>query len=184
MTASVSPELALILAALVGAGAVLDLRSGRIPNGLILVIAALGVVSGLPLGAPLRHLALAAAGIGVGLGFWIVPFALRWVGGADVKLVAAAGAWLGPLATLRLSLFAALAGGLLALLYLWLRSPSIRAARLQLTTLHSPRGRLPFVMPAARPRPSVRTNGDGERGMAYAVAIFIGLAAELALGLI
>jgi prepilin peptidase CpaA len=51
----------------------------------------------------------------VGLAAWLPPYALGALGAGDVKLFAAAAAWLGPRGVLPATLYAALAGGALAL---------------------------------------------------------------------
>ena len=51
------------------------------------------------------------AGWAVGLAMFLPVFALRGIGGGDVKLVAALGAWIGPGAAVWLALWAAVAGG-------------------------------------------------------------------------
>ncbi len=80
-------SVAFIALALLAAGS--DLRSRRIANELVLVILAGGLVyQGLSLDG--------LAGAAVGFALLFVPFALRWVGGADIKVLAAFGAWLGP----------------------------------------------------------------------------------------
>jgi prepilin peptidase CpaA len=81
-----------------------DLRHRRVSNRLCALIAVTGLArqaATLQLGS----LALGLAGIAVGLAVLLPAFAARWVGGGDVKLLAALGAWLGP--------WGALVGGLL-----------------------------------------------------------------------
>jgi prepilin peptidase CpaA len=99
-------SVAFIALALVAA--VSDLLTRRIKNELVLVILAGGLAyQGLSLDG--------LAGAGVGLALLIVPFAARWVGGADVKVLAAFGAWLGPWGALLGGLLGIGLGGLLAL---------------------------------------------------------------------
>ena len=57
-------------------------------------------------------------GLIVGLGLWLPFYMLRWLGAGDVKLFAAAGAWLGPLSTIEGALIAACAGALLAIVWM------------------------------------------------------------------
>jgi prepilin peptidase CpaA len=108
-----TPHVVALIVAL--AGCLTDLRTRRIPNALTLG-AALGafgyylVTDGWP------GLAWSAAGWAVGLAMFLPFFMLRGIGGGDVKLVAALGAWVGPGAAVWVALFAALAGGPLALL--------------------------------------------------------------------
>jgi prepilin peptidase CpaA len=58
---------------------------------------------------------MAAAGWGVGLLLFLPLFVRRGTGGGDVKLLAASGAWLGPGPVVWIALWAAVAGGALAL---------------------------------------------------------------------
>jgi prepilin peptidase CpaA len=169
------PELGLFLVGLVGVAVVLDVRFGRIPNSLLLAIAGLGLTARLALAGPTDGLVAGLAGLAVGLAIWIGPFALRWVGAADVKLVAAVGAWLGPLATFRVSLAAGLAGGLMGLAYLLatrrrVATEALETMQVQLLQLRVMKRFSPGTMTAVR-----------ERGMPYAIAILAGLLAELIL---
>lgn len=105
--------LAAALLGLVGAAVVWDLRERRIPNGLTIGAA----LAALALRAPAGGDAVLAGLAGLGLGFLAaLPFfALGGLGGGDVKLLAAVGAFLGP-GPLPVALLAtALAGGALAL---------------------------------------------------------------------
>lgn len=94
---------------------VTDLRARRIPNVLTGTAA---------IGAVLFHLAtggwLVAAwsivGMVVGALLFLPMFALRGMGGGDVKLLAAVGAWLGPGHVVTAALATSIAGGVLALL--------------------------------------------------------------------
>jgi prepilin peptidase CpaA len=89
------------------AAAVSDLLTRKIKNELVLVILIGGLVyQGLSLDG------LAGAGVGFALLFF--PFAARWVGGADIKVLAAFGAWLGPWGALLGGLAGIGLGGLLA----------------------------------------------------------------------
>jgi prepilin peptidase CpaA len=95
-----------------------DVLSRRIPNGLNLLIAIfflpLAWASGMPLHTIILH---AACGAGVlGLGFAL--FSLRWLGGGDAKLLAAAAVWFGLEGLATFLTTTALAGGLLALVML------------------------------------------------------------------
>jgi prepilin peptidase CpaA len=91
-----------------------DLRSRRIPNLLTFSTAALGIVAGGSTNG-LDGILTGAAGWVVGLAIFFVPFALRGLGGGDVKLLAALGAWLGPTDVIWVALYTGVAGGVLAL---------------------------------------------------------------------
>jgi prepilin peptidase CpaA len=98
--------------ALVASG--FDLKSRRIPNVLTFGATAAGVVFAAATGG--------FAGIGAGLAGWLIAMAL-WLpiyavggmGAGDVKLMAAIGMWMGPAGALHAALYAAIAGGVLAL---------------------------------------------------------------------
>lgn len=98
-----------------------DLRGRRIPNraSVILALAFLpaALLAGLPWPAILvQHLGAGLLVFAVG----IPLFALGWLGGGDVKLLAATGLWFGWQGLFPLLLMTALAGGGLALLMLLL----------------------------------------------------------------
>lgn len=91
-----------------------DLRSWRIPNALTAPAALAGLGYHLTT-AGLPGLKTSALGIIVGLGIFIIPYLLGGLGGGDVKLLGAIGAWLGPEGILFASFYTALVGGLFAL---------------------------------------------------------------------
>jgi prepilin peptidase CpaA len=102
----------LAFAAFAVAGAVSDARTHRIPNRLVLA----GLVAALLLRAlwglgPLWH---GVAGLLIGLAFGFPLFLLRAFGGGDVKFLAVCGAFVGLPLIGRAALWAAVAGGLLA----------------------------------------------------------------------
>jgi prepilin peptidase CpaA len=105
-----SSTCALVVAA---TACVTDIRSRRIPNVLTFGSAA---------GALIYH-SIAQGGLGFGSSAsgWLVgalvmfvPFALGGLGGGDVKLLAALGAWMGPGNALWLALYAGIAGGVMS----------------------------------------------------------------------
>ena len=100
-------------------GGVSDLRSARIPNwltysglltALVLRIALLGW-SGFKSGI----IGLLAAGV-----FFFILFIIGAMGGGDVKLMASVGAWAGSSQILSVLLAAAMAGGVLGVIYMLL----------------------------------------------------------------
>ena len=107
-----------LFTALLLAACVSDVRSRRIPNVLVLTIAAGGLVYSMtsnPLAPALRS---SVTGLLLGFAIWIVFYLAGVLGAGDVKFFAAASAWLGPSATWRAALVAALAGGALAVFFL------------------------------------------------------------------
>jgi len=102
---------ALVLASL---AAIIDVRTSRIPNLLTFGGAAAAMVfHAFATGTS----GLVEAGLGwfVGALLFFPWFALGGMGAGDVKLVAALGAWLGPVGALWLALYTAVAGGALAI---------------------------------------------------------------------
>ena len=103
-----------------GMGCVCDLRSRRIPNVLTFGAAAAAFAYHLTTGG-VGALGQSALGWLVGVLVFIVPFALRGLGGGDVKLVAALGAWIGwndsfmAGGVIWLALYTAIAGGVMAI---------------------------------------------------------------------
>jgi len=97
------------------AGCVTDLRSRRIPNWLTFGAAEAGIGYHL-YDAGLEGLGFAAGGWLVGGLIFLPLFALRGMGGGDVKLMAALGAWVGPITAIWAALYAAVAGGVFALI--------------------------------------------------------------------
>jgi prepilin peptidase CpaA len=103
-----------VLALGVGAGAFIDLRTRRVPNALTIPLAVAGLacaaggVSGLSVRAAL-------IGLMLGLVFMLPGYVFGATGAGDVKLLAAAGAWLGPAHIGVAFLYTAIVGGVLAL---------------------------------------------------------------------
>src|SRR6476660_4009463 len=95
-------------------GCVCDLRTRRIPQVLTLGGAAAAIVFQIVTGGWTAG-AMSLAGWGVAVLMFIVPFALGGLGGGDVKLLGALGAWLGPGDAVWLALYTGAAGGALAI---------------------------------------------------------------------
>ena len=90
-----------------------DLRTRKIPNVLTFGTATAAVLlHGLTGG--LAGAGMALAGWAVGLALFLPLFALGGMGAGDVKLLAAVGACVGPLAVVWVALFTSIAGGVLA----------------------------------------------------------------------
>ena len=100
-------------------GCITDLRSRKIPNELVLAILVSGWLFAL-VSTPdtWRALGMSLAGTAVGFGIWIAFYVIGVIGAGDVKFFAAAGAWLGPGATARAAIIAAIVGGVLAIAFL------------------------------------------------------------------
>jgi prepilin peptidase CpaA len=94
-----------------------DLRVRKISNKLTYPVMLLGLLGNLALGgwSGAQH---ASLGWLAGLGIMLIPFLLGAMGAGDVKLVAAIGAVKGPEFVLMATLYACVAGGLLAIYFL------------------------------------------------------------------
>lgn len=160
-------------ALVIAAGAALtDVRGARIPNVLTASGALLGLVahaswSG---GAGIGSSALGAA---TGLVVFFPFFALGGMGGGDVKLMAAIGAWIGWRDVITTALYAAVAGGVLALV--------VALAHGYLATALGNLGRLVrwWRTVGVRPEPSLTLSGGRGPRLPYAVPILVGLMTAL-----
>ena len=114
-----------LLAALLGLALAYDIGRRRIPNWLVVagLIAGLGYglftawnqgVSVQAIGA--QGLTQSLLGAATGLAIMLPPYLLRAMGAGDAKLMAAIGAFLGPLQIIGAALLTFVAGGVLALL--------------------------------------------------------------------
>jgi prepilin peptidase CpaA len=94
--------------------AVVDLRERKIRNWLTFSMLFAGVVQSL---LPFSHVGIlqSLAGFAVGFAIPFVLFVLGAVGGGDVKLLAAVGAWVGPVASFKISCLQAIIGMLIVL---------------------------------------------------------------------
>jgi prepilin peptidase CpaA len=104
-----------------------DVQTRRIPNRVVLAIAVLGLIYSGMMPPSLSGALRGVAGLATGLACWLPFYALGWLGAGDVKLFAAAGAWLGPMRAVEGSLIAALLGAILALLWM-LKSRGMKRA--------------------------------------------------------
>ncbi len=150
-----------------GAGAVIDARTRRIPNALTFATAALGV--GLA-GAGVSHVTLAQslAGLILGMLFMLPGYLLGATGAGDVKLLGAAGAVLGVSRVPIACLYTAIAGGILALGIVIARRRVVATARgLDRAAIS---GGFTHVRPAAAPD----TSRSSDRFFAYGPAIAAG----------
>lgn len=153
----------------VGLGAcIADVRTGRIPNALTLG-AAVGALVVRCATEGLWSTTEGLAGWCTGAALLLPIFALGGLGGGDVKLLAAMGAWLGPSDVLQAGLYAAVAGGLLAL--------AIAAATGSLRHTLQNVGRLlaEWRLHGLKPVPSMTLEHRGGRRLAYSIPIAIGV---------
>ena len=161
----------LLTIALAFVAAIWDVAIGRIPNALVAVgtavaFAAAAVTAGV---SGVWH---SAVGMALALAVMLVPFALGWLGGGDVKLLAALGAYVAWPHAIELVLATALAGGALAVVWVTRGAVAAKAAAPPPTD-----GIAPNASPV-RPRPlpsglSGRSLGSLPT-MPYAVAMAVG----------
>lgn len=87
-----------------------DLRSSRIPNWLTFPVMGFALVGHAWLGG-IPEASFGLAGLGAGLGLFIIPYVSKGIGAGDVKLMAAIGAIVGPYGALLSGLLAIMVGG-------------------------------------------------------------------------
>ncbi len=121
-----------------------DLSRGIIPNGLTVPAAVGGFVFNLMTQGAMEGLFSSAGGLGLGLALTMVPFLLGGMGGGDVKLMGAIGAWVGPRSVFSSFVYGALIGGLVCL-FVMLRAgrrPALRRVGADVGLLLRSRARL------------------------------------------
>jgi prepilin peptidase CpaA len=158
------------LLAMLACAAAIDLRSRRIPNSLTLMIAMTGAMQSLLPAATVSPWQ-SFAGLLTGIALTFALFALRALGGGDVKLLAASGAWLGPAATFYVFLAAAVIGMLIVLVQCAAqrRLPALfrNSALLAVNLAHTPRLGLDHVQQTGS---STRTI---DKPLPYAVPVLL-----------
>ena len=93
------------LAVALAVAAILDVRERRIPNALVAPLLLGGIGYAAIGGGGLTSLAsLGGAAAGIALLYW--PFSRGWMGGGDVKLLGAIGAWSGAIGAIHVILMA------------------------------------------------------------------------------
>jgi prepilin peptidase CpaA len=144
------------------AAAIGDLRTRRIPNKLVAVLALLGIAYSVARAPVVPGLSQAGGGVLAGLACWLPFYLMGWLGAGDVKLYAAAGAWLGPARAVEGALVAALFGALLSLVWM-ARSQGMKGAAQTLG------------MAAATPEMLAPSEGSSKHSkLPYGVAIAFG----------
>lgn len=146
-------SVAIFLAALIWAS-VTDLRHFEVPNWLpaaiVLSFAVAALLQGDVRTVAQDHVLIGAATLVIGF----VLFAVRLVGGGDVKLLAATALWVGWSHLLPYLFWMALTGGMIALLLILfrrLRLPLPMAAIGWIRNLHSRRDDVPYAVAIALP---------------------------------
>lgn len=138
----------LIFPVLMLAAAAGDVARYRIPNWLCLTLAASFPLAALAAGLPLASIGAQLLAGGVALALCAGLFWLRWMGGGDAKLIAVAVLWLGVSGLMDFIFVTALAGGVLALMLILMRSARVRpmlpAGHAWLDKLANPGGPAPY----------------------------------------
>jgi prepilin peptidase CpaA len=93
-----------------------DLLYRKIPNALLLVAGAYGLISS-AMGFGNVVIMDAVLGLVIGLMIFSFPYYKSWIGAGDVKLMGVLGIYFGPTLTLSAAIYSMLAGGILALIY-------------------------------------------------------------------
>jgi prepilin peptidase CpaA len=154
-----------------GLACVTDLRTRRIPNALTFGSALAGFLY--------HAVSAGTSGAGSSVAGWLVGtivflpfFALRGMGGGDVKLLAALGAWLGPREALWLAAYSMIAGGVIAV--------AVSLARGYLGTALSNIGSMLSYWRTSglKPVPDLTLDSTSPK-LAYAVPILAGLVVTL-----
>lgn len=151
---------------------VTDVKSRRIPNVLTFGAAAAGIVAHGILGGPSGFLT-GAWGWLAGTALFLPFFLLGGMGGGDVKLLAALGAWLGPRDTFWLAIYASMAGGVMAIVVA-LANGYLKTALRNIVNLVTY-----WCLAGPRPHAALTLErGEGPR-LAYALPIFAGTVVTL-----
>jgi prepilin peptidase CpaA len=151
---------------------VTDLRTRRIPNFLTFGSALAGLVYQLATGG-IDGLGQAALGWLVGVAIFSFPFALGGLGGGDVKLLGALGAWLGPGNALWLALYTGAAGGAMAVV-VSLTNGYFRTAMQNIKLLLNH-----WQVAGIAALPAITLEHSGGPKLAYAFPILTGLVATI-----
>ena len=154
-----------MLVALVGA--VTDVRSARIPNWLTYSGLAAALVLRTALGS-WAGLKSGAIGLLIAGGLFLILFVLGAMGGGDLKLMAAVGAWAGNTFVLILLIAVGLAGGVLALVSMIFNQIVIQTVRntMQLICYRLTSG--------LQPHPELNVQASGSKRVPFGVAIAMG----------
>jgi prepilin peptidase CpaA len=148
-------------------GAVPDVRTGRIPNWFTYS----GLIAGLLLRLGLSRwpgFRGGLLGVLVGGGLFYVLMMVGGMGGGDVKLMAAVSAWAGVAQIFLVLIATAIAGGILALFYIFFRRQVWQTLRnsIELMRHHLTRG--------LRPHPELNIHREGSVRVPYGLAIALG----------
>ncbi len=148
-------------------GAVIDLRTARIPNRLTYT----ALLAALPLRTALLGLSglkSGAIGVLVAGGLFLLLYTVGAMGGGDMKLMAAVGAWVGSTQVMTLILAAALAGGVLAIGRIIFRNTVGETLRDTMRLIYY------RFTSGLQPHPELNVQSSGSQRVPYGVAIAVG----------
>ena len=167
-----------VLLMLLATAAVIDVRSHRIPNWLVLSGAVYALVYNTVFPPWLHGTVLyPLAGLGLGLAMFLPLYLLRAMGAGDVKLLAMCGAFLGPNEIWRAALAVLITGGLLGAVFVLVNGTAQRVYQ-NLTSLF----RVAVFDTLGGAAPNLRIPASVSAGrLPYGVAIAVGTAAYLVL---
>ena len=150
-------------------GAVSDVRAHRIPNLLNYSALLLGLISSTLVGG-WQGLEQGVAGALIGGGVFFLFYLVKGMGAGDVKLMAAVGAWLGIKQTVVVMMASAIAGGVLAIIYVvfYRRLWSTVQNMGELIRFHFTSG--------VRPHPELNLQDSSSVRLPYGLAIAVGTA--------
>ncbi|MDR4469971.1 MAG: A24 family peptidase [Nitrospira sp.] len=104
----------IVLMPLLATAVYTDIRWARIPNWLTVSAMGVGIFAHAWIGG-LQGIGFSLAGLGMGLGLFLLPYACKAIGAGDVKLMAAIGAIAGLSGVLSVAALSVLVGGVYAL---------------------------------------------------------------------
>jgi len=114
-----------------------DLRTRRIPNELVLLLAITGLAYSTGIGTLSQGLLRGVAGLLTGLLIWLPFWLLGWLGAGDVKFFAGAAAWLGPSGALEAGAIGAVIGAVLTVAWLgWERGVRVAVEKSLIAMIH------------------------------------------------
>lgn len=153
--------------AIAGLACVTDVSSRRIPNVLTFGAAGAAFVYAAVAGG-FDAVRLAVGGWLLGTVLFLPFFIVRGMGAGDVKLLAALGAWLGPLPIIWVAIYTSIAGGVLGI--------ALAASRGYLRTALSNIGTIGrhWAYLGLQPVPGLTLDSAASLRLPYAIPIFIG----------
>ncbi len=155
-------------------GAVMDIRSKKIPNWLTFPVAAIAIVYHTSMNG-ISGLLFSLEGIGLGIAILLPFYLLGGMGAGDAKLLGAIGGLLGPHGVFTAFLFTALVGGIYALVLLALHGylkKIVLRYKIILTTFIVTRNFI-YIPPAVKKR---------KPSLSYGLAIALGTILSICLG--